>query len=214
VNLCVYAIAGDNRVPSISGISLRAIGAGRVWAIVAPARRAPDPTPSRLRRYHRIVTAIADQSAATLPARFGTIMDEAELMVVLRSRKPALTSALRHVRGHVQMTMRVLDVRRAPALASTQQRGAAPQSGRDYLRQRAAATSSRKIPGFAPVRDALGRWVRDEHVDQSQGVASVYHLVGRRAVNAYLRAAEAAIGDSGLRVVLSGPFPPYAFTSW
>jgi len=214
VNLCVYAIASDNRVPSISGIALRAIGTGRVWAIVAPARRAPDPTPTRLRRYHRIVTAIADHSAATLPARFGTIIDEAELMVVLRSRKPALTSALRHVRGHVQMTMRVLDIGGAPALASTQRQGAAPQSGRDYLHQRAAATNSRQIPGFAPVRDALGRWVRDEHVDRTQDVASVYHLVRRSAVNAYLRAAGGAISESGLRVVVSGPFPPYAFTSW
>jgi hypothetical protein len=141
-------------------------------------------------------------------------MDEAELMMILRSRKSAFASALRHVRGHVQMTMRVLDAGSAPAVTSAYRRSGAPQSGQDYLRQRAAAASSRQVPGFAPVRDALGRWVRDELVDRREDVVSVYHLVPRRAVDAYVRAAEAAVGESNLRAVLSGPFPPYAFTSW
>jgi len=45
------------------------------------------------------------------------------------------------------------------------------------------------------------------------GVGSVYHLVPRASAGVYRRALEAAARDAGLRVVVSGPWPPYAFSS-
>lgn len=214
MTLRVYAIASDGRLPRVRGVRLRAIGGGRVWAIVARARRAPTISPANLRRHHQVVAAIAAVTPAVLPARFGAVMDDTELMVILRSRRSALASSLRHVRGQVQMTMRVVEPAGNTATKSERQHPTRRSSGRAYLLDRAAAASSRHIPGFAPIREVLGQWIRDERVDRATGITSVYHLIPRRAVNRYVRAAAVAIGDSGRRVVLSGPFPPYAFASW
>jgi hypothetical protein len=176
-----------------------------------------------MRRYHRIVASIAEQVPSILPARFGTIMDETELDAILIMRQRSLMHALRHVRGRVQMTIRVPDAADVPAVPSRAQRGAATTTaargsrrGTIYLEARAAAVAAavQLDPAVEPIRAALQRWVRDERIERTQAVATVYHLVPRVSVVAYARAARLAIDQAGLRAVLSGPFPPYAFTSW
>jgi gas vesicle protein GvpL/GvpF len=211
VTLCVYAITASPCAPGVSGVRLRAIGAGRVWASAAPVRRAPAVTPASLRRYHRTVTAIAAASPAVLPVRFGTVIDEAELRAVLRSRRAVLATALRKVRGQVQMTVRLIERGTRPGRTAAL---AVPRSGREYLQARADRVSSRSIPGFAPVRQALGRWMREERVERTSGVTSIYHLVPGRAAGTYRQTALAALEGAGLRAVVSGPFPSYAFTSF
>ena len=214
MTLRVYAIASDGRVPRVRSVPLRAIGARGIWAIVAPARRTPAINPRNLRHHHQVVAAIAAVSAAVLPARFGAVMDEAELRLILRSRRSAFASSLRHVRGRVQMTMRLFESGRRPSAGVNRRRPVSPTPGREYLLGRAAASSSRHIPAFAEIRDTLDQWIHDERVERAAGITSVYHLIPRRAVNRYRRAAAAAIDAGGQRVVLSGPFPPYAFASW
>jgi hypothetical protein len=39
-------------------------------------------------------------------------------------------------------------------------------------------------------------------------------LVPRSAVAAYRAAVERAAAERGLRIVISGPWPPYAFANW
>ena len=61
---------------------------------------------------------------------------------------------------------------------------------------------------------AVARWVRAERVERSGDIASVYHLIPRGAVDAYVRAALGAAQAEGVRVVVTGPFPAYAFGGW
>jgi hypothetical protein len=82
-------------------------------------------------------------------------------------------------------------------------------SGADYLRGRLRAT--REVPGFEPVRRAVKAWVREERVENRAGVGSVYHLVPSGSVTRYRKALEAAASDAELRVLVTGPWPPYAF---
>ncbi len=102
---------------------------------------------------------------------------------------------------------------RAPRLATPADLPAPPlRTGAAYLRERAAAAArEREVPAFEPIRDAVRRWIRDQRVEKREGVASVYHLVPRASADAYRVAAERAAADNGLRVVVTGPFPPYAF---
>lgn len=211
MTLCVYAITAAPCAPVVSGVRLHSVGSGRVWATTAPVRRPPALTSASLRRYERTITAIADTSPAVLPVRFGTLMDETEVLAVLRSRRTALTAALRQVRGHVQMTVRLIE---PPLPPDETARAVVARSGRAYLTARADAVTSRGIPGFASVRELLGPWVRDERVERAGGVTSIYHLVHRRAAGRYRRAVVDALDAAGLRAVVTGPFPPYAFTSW
>jgi hypothetical protein len=67
------------------------------------------------------------------------------------------------------------------------------------------------VPAFAPLRAAVRRWIRDERVEKHDRVASIYHLVPRGSIDRYTSAIERAAREAGVRMIVSGPWPPYAF---
>jgi hypothetical protein len=228
VIVCVYAlIASSSRVvgSGMSGERLRAVTAGGIVALVGELRRAPKPTITNLRRYAIVIEKAAAQTPAILPVRFGTGMaDLDEVTFVLQSRQDTLRRRLRAVRGRSQMTIRVVlgkgsDSSEASFASQTRvtersrvrlENG--PAQGTQYLQQRAiSAARAREIPGFAPIRAAVKRWVKDERVEKRAGVATVNHLIPRSSVSAYRSAVERSAERAGLRVLVTGPFPPYAF---
>jgi hypothetical protein len=218
----VYAVVSAGRSPetfrSRSGERFRLVRRGAVAAVVSERARPSAPSPANLRRYDRTMREFAERFPAIIPARFGTWMAEEELITTLSSRRAVLAGALASVRGRVQMTVRVVAGRGSRkgdgghALSGASE---APTSitGRDYLKARArAAAAARVVPGFEPVRDAVVRWVRDERVEHRGAVSSVYHLIPRASTDAYRRAAQTSADAAGLRVIISGPWPPYAFS--
>ena len=222
--LCVYALTApsSSRVAGtgIAGERLRAITAGRLTAVLGELRRAPKPTMRNLRRYATVIDALAEQAPAILSARFGTCMtDLDEVHLVLRSRQDALRRRLRAVRGRAQMTIRVV-------LASPASPGSDPgddpspgsdpgdeaTQGRQYLQHRArSAAREREVPGFEPIRAAAKRWLKEERIEKRAGVATVNHLIPRGSASAYRKAVERAGERAGVRLVVSGPHPPFAF---
>jgi hypothetical protein len=217
VIVCVYAlIASSSRVvgSGMSGERLRAVTAGGLVALVGELRRAPKPTITNLRRYAIVIEKAAAQTPAILPVRFGTGMaDLDEVTFVLQSRQDALRRRLRAVRGRSQMTIRVvLGKAELPGSDPADNPLLGSDPGTQYLQQRAiSAARAREIPGFAPIRVAVKRWVKDERVEKRAGVATVNHLIPRSSVGAYRSAVERAAERAGLRVIVTGPFPPYAF---
>lgn len=208
--LCVYAIVSAGASPSAfqarEGERLRLIRHGPLAAVVREVPRAPAPTTVNLRRYDRTMQAVAKRFDAMLPARFGTCMSREELVFILSSRRAAFAPALARVRGRVQMTVRMVgDEPRRPPLPVT-----LPSSGADYLRARSRQAA---VPAFDPLRTAVRRWVRAERVERRGGVATVYHLIPRSSADAYREAARRAGAASGLPIIVSGPWPPYAFGS-
>jgi hypothetical protein len=225
VTLCVYAVtvAGSTQLAAqgVGGERLRLVRQGSIAAVVGELARVPRPTPDNLRRYDAVMRRLAQRFPSILPARFGTSFDDpAELAFVLRSRHVSLRRELSRVRNRVQMTVRVVErggsaAPNPPYMSGSV--GRVPRSGpgvtgSDYLRGRAQASArEREIVGFDPVRDAVRRWVRDERVEKRANVASVYHLVPRTSAESYRAAAERAAAAAGLQVVITGPWPPYAF---
>ncbi len=213
--LLVYAICSPPRqrlrLDGIAGEPLAIVRAAGLAAVAGELARAPRVSVAALRRYDAVLRELAMELPAVLPARFGTCMGSAEeIAFVLKAREASLRTALRAVRGRVQMTLRSVRADAGPdALPAAEvDRG----SGRAYLRSLAAqASRSRDVPTLAPVIAAVGRWVRAERVERSGQVASVYHLIPRSAVESYARAAHRAAEDSGIPVVVTGPFPAYAF---
>jgi hypothetical protein len=207
----VYGITSGADAPVVPGVRLIAVRVGRLTALVSPARGKSSVTERSLREYHRRVAAIADRLPAFLPARFGSTVDDNELVVILRSRSAAIAQALADVRGRVQMTLRITGVPTSDPRRVGRRKA---HTGAEYLRRLATEAAARhEIPGLAPVRGAVTRWVCDERVDVRNGVGTVYHLVARRSVPAYVRAVNAAVADGTIRLVMSGPFPPYAFAA-
>ena len=195
-----------------SGERLRVVRRGTLAAVVSDRSRASS-SPANLRRYDRVIRELAARFPAILPARFGTSVDESELMFILSSRRASLARALTTVRGRVQMTIRVLPRGRAEdrSTAQTGEERARVVTGRDYLAGKARA--ARAVAGFEPVRAAVARWVRDERVERRGGVSSVYHLIPRSSAGVYRRAVHASAASAGLRLTVSGPWPPYAFAA-
>lgn len=216
--LRVYALT--DRAPlvrsprGLEGERLRLEVIGSVGVILGDVRRRLPPSPDRLRGYDGIIRRLAQRRRAVLPARYGTILaDAAELVLTVRAREAAWRRALSLVTRRVQMTVRVVpsDRERRRTRRPTAAAGSARRlTGTAYLRARASLGGD--VPGVDRVREAVRRWVRDERVEQRAGIASVYHLVPRSSVEAYRRSVErVARSDAGLRLVVTGPWPPYAF---
>lgn len=205
--MCIYALAsrhaGRIRVRGVMGEPLQAIRIGRIDAIVGRVRAIPGPTDSNLRRYSRVMSALWRRTPALLPARFGTsARDLADLHVMVRSREHAVRRRLGAVRNRAQMTVRLISKGEPPP---TRERN---QSGTQYLRARQREYA---VPSFAPLRAAVRRWIRDERVEKRGGVASIYHLVPRGSADRYASAIEEAAREAGVGMIVTGPWPPYAF---
>lgn len=205
-------------VTGVAGERLRVVTVGAVSAIVGDVARPPRPTEANLRTYDAVMRRLARDHAALLPVRFGTqFRDLDELSLVLQSRQHSLRRLLRHVRNRAQITIRIVVAEsrvRADSHVGRALSSGSRASGSSYLKGRAAeAARAREIPGFDPVRVAVRRWVRDERIERQATVTSVYHLIPRGSVDAYRAALDRAARTGDLRIRVSGPFPPYAFTT-
>ena len=226
MTICVYALVSPPParlgLTGMAGEKLRVVSVSRIAAVIGEMRRAPAPTVRNLRRHAAVVEAIAAKVPAILPARFATtVVDRDELTFILTSRSATLRRRLSSVRARCQMTIRMLgsdpgDVPyrgQTPVMPRT---GVRPRNGAtqgtQYLQQRmATAVSARAIPAFEPIRAAVGRFVKDERVEKRADVVTVNHLVPRTAVTRYRAAVTRAAGENHLRLMVSGPWAPYAF---
>jgi len=213
--LCVYAVCSRLRARiELTGVAdepLRVIAAEALAAVVGEMARAPLATIAAFRKHDAVVRALAGKVPAVLPVRFGICLGGVEeLRHVLEARRAPLRAALRSVRGRVQMTLRGVDNGSAPPARPGA--GLRHSSGRAYLRARAAAAARERAGhSLTPLLPAVSRWVRAEKIERRAGIASVHHLVPRGCVAAYARAMHRTAEAEGVRMMLTGPFPPYAF---
>jgi len=227
VILCVYALVSSSRpvqrLTGIAGEPLRAISFDRVIAIVGYVRQRPAASARNLRQYAAVIESIAARAPAILPVRFGTTFDDLEeLTLVLRSRGSALRQRVRAVRGRTQMTIRLVSESESGDASRASQSRAARRArarlerratqGTQYLQQRLALLrTAREVPELAPIRPAIRRFVKDERVERRGGVATVHHLIPRAMAERYRTAVTGAAAESGVGLIVSGPFAPYAF---
>jgi hypothetical protein len=223
----VYAVVSSSRtvqrLTGVGGERLRAIPFDGVIAIAGGIRRRPAASSRNLRQYAAVIESIAARVPAILPARFGTTFDDvAELMLVLRSRKATMRQRLRAVRGRAQMTIRLISESDSGQPAGASQSRAAGRmrvglkhkatQGTQYLRQRLAVLrTAREVPELAALRPPIRRFLKDERVERRGGIATVHHLIPRAMAERYRAAVERAAAKSSIRLVVSGPFAPYAF---
>jgi gas vesicle protein GvpL/GvpF len=227
VIVCVYALVSSSssvrKLTGVGGEQLRTIPLDGVTAIAGRVTHRPAASTRNLRQYATVVESIAARVPAILPARFGTTFDDlTELTLVLRSRGAVLRDRLRAVRGRTQMTIRLVSESESGDDSRARQSRAAGRGrvrlehtatqGAQYLRQRLAALrTAREVPELAAIRPAIRRFVRDERVERRGGIATVHHLIPRAMAQRYSAAVARAAAKGGIRLVVSGPFAPYAF---
>jgi hypothetical protein len=225
--VCVYAVVsgatGPLRGDGASGERLRRVRMAGLDIVIGVVPRAPRPTQAALRRYDATVRRLMDTHSSVLPARFGTYAPSLEdLTQTARDRRDGLRRSLRLVRHRVQMTVRVFGVGSASVprtrSESVQSRfRVVPESsekatlGRQYLQRRAAEM---QIPGTESLRASVKKWVRAERTerqDRGRLAGSLYHLIPRGAATAYRASLQRAASAADVTIVVSGPWPPYAF---
>ena len=185
--------------------TLRTTTLGAIFAVGERRNAVPHMPDDVLRAQHEAVIEIARRSRATLPVRFGALIDERELADWVRSREVELHRALDDVRDRVQMTIRILG--EPGPVARTAH---AATSGRAYLESRRQALAPSLPRTAQDVLRTLRPLVAHERIEAGHGglLATVYHLVSQQDVAAYRDVMKETSAD----LVISGPWPPFAFT--
>ena len=214
----VVALTGRHAPPfSVEGHRIEFIKVDGVFAAIERRSTPPGVSEVELRSQHDLVTAMFNQTDDLLPVRFGAWIDRQELATVVSQHKSAIVDALHLVRGRAQMTIRFHAARRE----TRPDRSSAPaESGTAYLKARRdaeqwmpeeAAALRRAVRDFVVAeRTSRGSERRARSLDPARlgEVPSLYHLIGRDAVAAYKKAAQPFEPSI---VLVSGPWPPFAF---
>jgi hypothetical protein len=215
--LYVYAITDSAQPPGhpgLQGVSVRMIGGRSPFAVVSDHEDlSPQPGEADLWAHERVVEDLMEHSTV-LPMRFGSnVVDEAQLQAILDERRREFEAALERVRGAVELGVRA----RLPAIdmdATVSGHEGGP--GRAYLleraeRQRNAADAVARI--HEPLASLARRSVRRAGA-LDPGVFKGAYLVDRSRVEAFrARVGKLASEVDGARVVCTGPWPPYSFSS-
>jgi len=173
-----------------------------IYAVCERRAAPPPPSDEELRQQHAIVVELGSEAEAILPARFGALLSTADLRAAVRRHEQDVRGALATVKGRVQMTVRIIG-RRRPRVVT-------PRSGREYLEQRRLAARPPLPRSAVRFADAVRPFVALERREAGAGrlLATLYHLVERSDITAYMRTA-AGLRSTG--VLVSGPWPPFAF---
>ncbi|HEX6588970.1 MAG TPA: GvpL/GvpF family gas vesicle protein [Longimicrobiales bacterium] len=218
---CVLpADAPAPRVTGIDGRPVRALSAGGVSAWVSDVPSTPRPELGRIRAHDAVIRAAQDAGFTPVPIRWGQVTaddDAVRAHLEERDYRPDLA----RIAGCVEFGVRVLDPD-APDATPGDAREEARGSGAAYLRlvaERMHAlerTRARALDAARSIDAALGAWVRERRIDPTERPAGavVAHLVQAGAASDYAEQAKAlAHAHPPLRVVVTGPWPPYSFVA-
>jgi len=201
----VYVVALTSRHCPPFSVDERRIEFINVHGVFAAVERrcdAPSASEAELRSQHDLVMEIFNQAEDLLPVRFGAWIDRQELAAVVLRQRSAIVDALQLVRGRVQMTIRFLAPRQEPP--PPQPSSDRPGRGTAYLQSRRNAEQWLPSEGAA-LRSAVRDLVVAERVSPG---SALYHLISRDAVTTYTALTQPF---ESATVVLSGPWPPFAF---
>ena len=203
----LYAITAHPGPPLPAVAPLRAVPAGGLAAICAPAEER-EVTPDALWRHEQVVEALMEDRDL-LPVRFGTRLDDdAAAARSVAERHAELEAALERVRGAVELSVRAVLTEPAEDAAPAESTGA------DYLRAKRRATAAHDTVANAvhePLA-ALARASAQRPPRPPMEALRAAYLVDRGAVGAFAKlVARLDERHPELRLLCTGPWPPYSF---
>jgi hypothetical protein len=191
-----------------------------VW--MSALGRPPEASVEGVRRHHAVVDAAISETVTPVPFRFGQwAATEAAVRASIAPKADAWLRSLEAWAGALEFGVRVLDPARDRPARTVH--AAAMSSGREYL-EALARVRTEERDGVrhaeevaALVRGRVGGLTIADTVAPlatAHGIASIAHLVRRGSFAEYHeRMAAVRAEQSGLRFVLSGPWPPYSFAA-
>jgi hypothetical protein len=205
----LFAITDDPAPPLPTVAPLSAVASHGLALVCAPAAHV-EVSPEVLWRHEEVVEALMEDRDL-LPVRFGTRLDdETAAARALGERHQELASALDRVRGAVELSVRVLGEPPDGPDAEAPD----PVTGADYLRAKAAAAAGARSalhslhqPLASRARESKQLAARDRHE-----LLRAAYLVDRSAVESFVEhVAQLQHANPRLRLLCTGPWPPYSF---
>ena len=220
--LYVYALTNglgelDSFGPGIEEEASICVAAGGVAAVCTRHAQVPSAMPENVLRHERVIERVMERTTV-LPCRFGsTFTGESALRAVLARNEGTLLEALERVRDQVELGLRVLWTADAPPSTTPSE----ASSGRQYMLARLAEERQRERveQRAALLADAIEQPLLECCTDHSRGAVAAgevlfkgAYLVPRRRLEEFrLRVREAAQRHPDLRLLCTGPWPPYHF---
>ena len=196
------------------------VESGSLWAAVSdtPSQDGAPPV-SDLLVYGRVVEAL-HRRVALIPMRYGCFFAGIpELQRLLKEKEREYEILLKELEDHVEMGIRILLPERAKELPKRDQ----PVTGRDYLAVRRAHYGvseevSRHHESLVDRYDHAfgGLYSKSRTEADERGgrvVVSLYYLIPENTVGLFRQAFARTATAEGAKALVSGPWPPYNFTS-
>jgi len=206
--------------PGISGAPIKLIQVEDISILVSDAEMDLVPvTPENALAHAAVVRSILDQTTP-LPFRFGTLVTAEQLQNYIAAQKPALKSKLAHVRGCVEMNVKIIQqstgsedidevIPRGPGTAFL------VEKRREILGDERRASDAAELSTF--LHQSLAGLIKDEQIilrPAERLVLAAAYLVERLTIQAYREKIAKTIGDRPeLHFLVSGPWPPYSFAN-
>ena len=194
----------------VLGRTIRLLRIGDISAAVEDRAGPPELSEAALRFQHQVVVALARRFEALLPVRFGAIVEADELASLISARRAALQRGFDLVRGREQMTVRIFGSERAEPDPRPL------RTGIDYLRRQRLGARAFVPAAGQRIRSAVKGMIEEERLDPGRGriLATLHHLIARGLADEYRSRVRLALEGLPRReqVVVSGPWPPFAFT--
>ena len=192
----LYAITDDPAPPEPP---LRAVRSDGLTALCAPAEQR-ELTAEVLWEHEAVVEALMEKRDL-LPMRFGTLVEDDEAAArAIEDRHEELRRSLDRVRGAVELAVRA--EAKAPKDLTLE-----ATTGAEYIRAKAHRTEAARL-----LHEPLAFLARESVVQPGPELLRAAYLVDREAVESFVglvrRLQET---HDGLRVLCTGPWPPYSF---
>lgn len=222
----VYSIIDEPAIPTpailgLDGAALHTLEYRNIGAVLSlcPMSKVP-PTEANLWQHEAVVEALMTDHTV-LPMRFGTMLpDEAAVLAKLTTGYDEFIARLNCVRGHVELALRVLWDEEVP-LTHDQRLTPVSGTGRDYMlaqleEQRAFEELGNGAKALAEdIHASLARLSADSirrTLVTPRLLLTAAYLVKREGVEAFRQeAAMLSAANSGVRLLCTGPWPPYNF---
>jgi hypothetical protein len=164
--------------------------------------RPPEANARTLALHHDVVASTLEASA-TVPFRFGVVVDAVDLDAWLAAHAALVNTTLAQLRGCVEMSVKLLRLHCGHSIDRTCRECADGAPGVVQLRELAERLVTQA---------GIERWRYRSPGGGSNVAGSVAFLVVRSEVEDFLaRIAPIASRAAGIAVVPTGPWPPYSF---
>ena len=220
--LTACPLRGDDLPTGTDGVRVSLLTDNRLsaaYSVLGDSCATPDI--STCVAYARVIQEIHER-ATVVPMRYGCLLgSEQAVRELLQLRGEYFKAALAELEGCVEMGVRVLLPAAPPRARERVAVGAAPPSGTGYLAARQAAYGAMDADcheadaAICAIRDALAPYVVKSNPDRSRmgnrRAASICFLVRREEVAELREAFRRFQEEADLKLLLSGPWPPYSF---